>query len=39
MPRNYKSAPKKHWPCKAMEDALKERETANIKDKRYENKC
>ena len=29
MPRNYKSAPKKHWTCKAMEDALKEREAAN----------
>ena len=29
MPRNYKSALKKHWTCKAMEDALEERKAAN----------
>ena len=29
MPKNYKSAPKKHWTCKAMEDALEERKAAN----------
>ena len=29
MPWKYKSAPKKHWTSKAMEDALEKRKAAN----------